>query len=161
MRNRFIVALTAALFSVAVMGGIVLATPSSGVTSTTIATGTLGPINLLVKTGSWMTQLRTKGKSTLSVVENDVAPGGTFGWHSHPGPSLIVVKSGTMTFYRGNDPTCKPEVYNAGQAFVDSGHDVHIGLNRGTTEAVVIVTRLLPVGAPARIDQPDPHICGL
>ena len=71
MRNRFIVALTAALFSVAVMGGIVLATPSSGVTSTTIATGTLGPINVLVKTGSWMTQLRTKGESTLTVVEND------------------------------------------------------------------------------------------
>ena len=104
MRNRFMVALAAALFGVAAIAGIVLATPSSGVTTTTIATGNLAPVNLVVKTGDWMAQLRTKGESSLTVTENDVAPGGTFGWHSHPGPSLVIIKSGTMTFYRGDDP---------------------------------------------------------
>ena len=98
MRNRFMVALAAALFGVAAIAGIVLATPSSGVTTTTIATGNLAPVNLVVKTGDWMAQLRTKGESSLTVTENDVAPGGTFGWHSHPGPSLVIIKSGTMTF---------------------------------------------------------------
>jgi len=159
MRNRSVIALTAALIGVLALGGIVLATPAAGVTSTTIATGSLDPVNLLVKNGDWMTQLRTKGASTLTVVENDVAPGGTFGWHSHPGPSLIIVKSGTLTFYRADDPTCTPEVHSAGDAFVDSGLDVHIGRNEGTVTAVVIVTRLLPAGAPARIDQPDPGTC--
>jgi quercetin dioxygenase-like cupin family protein len=159
MRNRVMLALTAALIAVVAIGGIVLATPSSGVTSTTIATGSLDPVNLIVKNGDWMTQLRTKGQSSLTVVENDVAPGGTFGWHSHPGPSLIIVKSGTLTFYRADDPSCTPEVHSTGEAFVDPGTDVHIGRNDGSVVAVVIVTRLLPAGAPARIDQPDPGTC--
>jgi quercetin dioxygenase-like cupin family protein len=89
-----------------------------------------------------------------------VAPGGSFGWHSHPGPSLIIVKSGRLTFYRADDPTCTPEVHSAGDAFVDEGTDVHIGRNEGTAMAVVIVTRLFPAGSPARIDQPDPGNCG-
>ena len=160
MRNRFMVALAAALFGVAAIAGIVLATPSSGVTTTTIATGNLAPVNLVVKTGDWMAQLRTKGESSLTVTENDVAPGGTFGWHSHPGPSLVIIKSGTMTFYRGDDPTCTPQVATAGDAFIDPGNVVHIGRNEGTAPAVVIVTRLLPAGAPARIDQPNPGNCG-
>ena len=160
MRNRVMLALTAAVFGVAVMGGIALATPSSGVTSTTIASGTLDPTNLLVQSGSWMTQLQTKGESTLSVVENDVAPGGTFGWHSHPGPSLIIVKSGSLVFYRADDPTCTPEVRSGGEAFIDPGTDVHVGYNNGKLTAVVIVVRFLPVGAQARIDQPGSASCG-
>jgi quercetin dioxygenase-like cupin family protein len=110
--------------------------------------------------GDWLAQLRTKEDSTLTVVENDVAPGGSFGWHSHPGPSLIIVKSGALTFYNGDDPTCSPIVHSAGDAFLDPGTDVHIGINKGTTTAVVIVTRLLPVGAQSRIDQPAPAQCG-
>jgi quercetin dioxygenase-like cupin family protein len=88
-----------------------------------------------------------------------VAPGGNFGWHSHPGPSLVIVKSGTSTFYDGNDPTCTPHVYAAGSAYVDPGGDTHIARNEGTTELVIIVARLLPEGAPARIDQPAPGNC--
>jgi quercetin dioxygenase-like cupin family protein len=89
-----------------------------------------------------------------------VAPGGSFGWHSHPGPSIIVVKSGTMTFYDGDDPSCAPEVVTTGQAVVDAGGThVHVGRNEGTVDAVVIVTRLLPAGAAARVDQPDPGNC--
>jgi quercetin dioxygenase-like cupin family protein len=160
MRKRITLALGAALLAAVAFGGIALATPSSGVTSTTIATGTLDPVNLEIKTGSWMALLRTKGETNLTVVENDVAPGGTFGWHSHPGPSLIIVKSGAITFYRAADPTCTPVVHSAGEAFIDPGTDVHMGRNEGSVTAVVIVTRLLPLGAPARIDQPEPSNCG-
>jgi len=160
MRNRIIVALAAALLGVVAIGGVVLATPASGVTSTTIATGSLDPVNLNVKNGDWKAQIRTKGQTNLTVVENRVAPGGTFGWHSHPGPSLIIVKSGTISFYRADDPSCTPEVHSAGDAYVDEGTDVHVGRNEGTVEVVLIVTRLLPAGAPARIDEPDPGICG-
>jgi quercetin dioxygenase-like cupin family protein len=160
MRNRFVVALTVALVGVVAIGGVVLATGASGVTSTPIASGGLDPININVKTGDWMTQLRTKGQTSVQVVENRVAPGGTFGWHSHPGPSLIIVKSGTITFYHGDDPSCTPEVHSTGDALVDEGTDVHVGRNEGTEDVVVIVTRLLPAGAPARIDEPASGFCG-
>ena len=160
MRRLLALALMGALLATALVTGLVQATPASGVTSTTIATGHLPQINLLVKNGDWLAQLRTKEDSTLTVVENDVAPGGSFGWHSHPGPSLIIVKSGTLTFYDESDPTCSPIVHSAGEAFLDPGTDVHIGINKGTTLAVVIVTRLLPVGAPSRIEEPAPGQCG-
>jgi quercetin dioxygenase-like cupin family protein len=159
MRNRFKLALTVALLGVTAIGGVVLATDASGVSSTSIASGRLDAVNLNVKTGNWMTQLRTKGESTLAVVENRVAVGGSFGWHSHPGPSLIIVKSGTITFYRANDPTCTGVEYKTGDALVDPGNEVHVGRNEGSQEVVVIVTRLIPVGAPARIDEPDPGTC--
>jgi quercetin dioxygenase-like cupin family protein len=160
MRNQVMVACTVAVISLIAAVGVALATPASQLTSTTIATGTLPSMNLNVKTGDWMAMLRTKGDTTLTVVENRLAPGGSFGWHSHPGPSLIIVKSGTVTFYDGDDPTCSPDVRTAGQtAFIDEG-DVHIGRNEGSEDAVVVVTRFTPAGMPARIDEPAPGNCG-
>jgi quercetin dioxygenase-like cupin family protein len=149
-----------ALTAAGLTAGLALATAAGGITSTPIVSGRLAEVNLLVKTGAWKAQIRTKGESDVSVVENRIAPGGTFGWHSHPGPSLIVVKQGTVTFYRGDDPTCSPMPYSAGQALIDSGNAVHVGRNEGTTDAVVIVTRFLPAGAPTRIDQPANPACG-
>jgi hypothetical protein len=122
-----------------VIAATALATNGSGLTSTTLAKGTLQPIDVKVKTGDWKTKLETKGTSDVIVTENRVAPGGNFGWHSHPGPSFVIVKSGTSTFY--------------------DGADTHIARNEGTTELVIIVARLLPEGAPARIDQPAPGNC--
>jgi quercetin dioxygenase-like cupin family protein len=159
MRPRILVAIAAALLGVATLGGIASATPASLLTSTTLATGSLGPINLNIKNGDWKTEIRTKGQSSLTVVENRVSPGGSFGWHSHPGPSLVIVKAGTLTFYSASDPRCSPTVHSAGEAYVDEGTDVHIARNEGTTEAVVIVTRLIPEGSAPRIDEPDPVTC--
>jgi quercetin dioxygenase-like cupin family protein len=158
-QNRFMFALTAALVAVVALGGVAVATPASGLTSTTIASGTLDPVNFLVKNGDWMAHLRTKGESTLTVVENRVAPGGSFGWHSHPGPSLVIVKAGTLTFYEASDPNCTPSVHSAGDAYVDEGTDVHIARNETQAEAIVIVTRIIPVGSAPRIDEPDPGTC--
>jgi len=152
--------MTIALTAVGAIAGVVMAPPAVGVTSTPIASGTLDPVNLNVRTGDWGAKLRTQGQTTVAVVENRVAPGGTFGWHSHPGPSLIVVKSGTITFYHADDPTCTPDVRHAGDAIVDDGTDVHVGRNEGTEDVVVIVTRLIPVGAPPRIDEPASGFCG-
>lgn len=137
-----------------------LATLASGVTSTTIAQGTLDGLDVKTKTGDWKIKMKTKGQSQIAVTENKVAPGGNFGWHSHPGPSLVIVKSGTSTFYSGDDPDCTPHVHPAGTAYVDPGGSVHIARNESPTEdLVVIVTRLMPAGAAPRIDEPNPGNC--
>ncbi len=160
MRTQILLILAAAVLAVGAMAGAALATQPQGLTSTTIATGTLQPISFIVKNGDWLAQIRTKGELSVTVVENRVAPGGTFGWHSHPGPSLIILKTGTLTFYEADDPTCTPEVHVAGDAFVDEGTDIHVARNESATqEAIVIVTRLLPLGEPSRVDQPDPANC--
>jgi len=160
MFKRLILAGIGCVLCVGSFVGVALATSQSGITSTSIASGTLDEVNINVKTDPWSAHLRTKELSTVAVVENRVAPGGTFGWHSHPGPSLIVVKSGVITFYHGDDPTCTGESYGPGQALVDSGNDVHVGRNEGAVDVVVIVTRIIPMGANPRNDEPDPGFCG-
>ena len=148
-------------FAVLAIATTALATMASGVTSTTIAQGNVeADLGSKVKTGDWKLNFDTKGPSTLAVSENRVAPGGTFGWHSHPGPSLVIVKSGTSTFYRGDDPDCTPQVHPTGTAYLDPGGVVHTARNESATEdLVVIVLRVIPVGAMPRIDEANPGNC--
>lgn len=139
-----------------------LATPSSGLTSSTVSLGRFGSFHL--KTQAEPTnriELKTKGDSDIYVVSNTFAPGATSGWHTHPGPSLITVKSGTITAYEGDDPTCTAHSYTAGQGFVDAGGaDVHLLRNQGTVDAVTVAVQILPAGAPRRIDvTPAPGNC--
>jgi len=167
MRNRFMLALSAALLAAVAMFGFVQATPSAGVTSTTIAVGRFGDIDAMtltdidpgLRTDLWQARIRTKGSSDLYVLENRIAPGGTFGWHSHPGPSLVIVKSGALTLYLAADPSCTPHVVGAGSGFVDNGGDVHVVRNEGSVETVVYVTSLIPEGFARRIDEPSPGTC--
>jgi quercetin dioxygenase-like cupin family protein len=154
-----LIALLAGLAAL-VVATTALATMAVGVTSTPIAQGNVDDLDVQVRTGDWKVKLDTKGPTTLAVSENRVAPGGHFGWHSHPGPSLVIVKSGTSTFYRGDDPNCTPQVHPAGTAYVDPGGVVHTARNESLTEdLVVIVTRLVPAGAAPRIDEANPGNC--
>ena len=77
----------------------------------------------------------------------------------NPWPSFSVVKSGTLSFYRGDDPTCTPVIYHAGDVLIDPGNVVHNGRNEGSVDLVLTVTRLIPHGAAARIDEPNPGNC--
>jgi quercetin dioxygenase-like cupin family protein len=143
-----------------------LATPPSGATPTLLAKGrfaadidarTKTDIDPGPRTSWWKGLINTKGASDLEVLEVRLAPSGTFGWHSHPGPSLVIVKSGTATFYMAGDPTCTPHVVQAGEGFVDNGGDVHLVRNEGNVELVNIVASLIPAGATRRIDESNPY----
>jgi quercetin dioxygenase-like cupin family protein len=98
----------------------------------------------------------------FAVQQVTVAPGGTTGWHTHPGPALVLVKSGEFTLYDGDDKSCHGTVYKAGQSFVDAGFGhVHVGRNEGTTnvEFYVVYLAPAPTGQPLRVDAPSPGNC--
>lgn len=145
------------------------ATPAQGFTSTTLAQGRFGEIdvfNRFLPPGApvsklWLSWQKTKGSSDLYVQSNVWQPGGSTGWHSHPGHTLVTVTAGTITAYEGDDPECKPHVYTAGMGFVDpGGTHVHIIRNESTSEvAQVIAVRLVPAGQPGRVEAPDPGNC--
>ncbi len=150
----------------------VLATPASGFTSTSLAVGRLGEFDVMNKlvwddpdpTNSkknvWHSTQKTKGDSDLYVQSNVWIPGGTSGWHTHPGHSLITVTAGTVTAYEGDDPTCTPKVYTVGMTFVDEGGEhVHVIRNEGAVAARTITVQLLPAGATRRIDAPANPAC--
>jgi quercetin dioxygenase-like cupin family protein len=159
MKTRFVLALLVVVAAVAAYGGTVLATSQRGITSTPLAISQLGEINAKTLSSSWQARINTKGESDVWMLENRIAPGGSFGWHSHPGPSIVIVKTGTLTLYRADDPTCSPEVVAAGSGFVDDGGDTHLVRNEGTVETVVYVMSIVPRGAARRIDQPQPSNC--
>jgi len=140
--------------------GIALATTGVGISTTQIVMGHFDSIRLKADDGSFKVKLDTKGESDVYVVSNVIQPGGNTGWHTHPGPSLITVKSGTITAYEGDDPTCTPTVYTAGQGFVDPGGEhVHILRNEGTVPAETIAVQIVARGAARRIDMPAPGNC--
>jgi len=166
-RIRILFALGSALLVLVVTSSFVMATPGSGVTSTVFAIGqfdvidatTLTDIDPSDTTDFWQARIKTKGSTSVHIIENRIAPGGTFGWHSHPGPSLVVVKTGELTLYLASDPTCTGRVVPAGEGFVDNGGDVHVVRNEGAVETIVYVTSLVPEGFARRIDQPAPGQC--
>ena len=108
----------------------------------------------------WLSMQKTKGSSDLYVQSNVWQPGGSTGWHSHPGHSLIIITAGTVTAYESDDPECKPQVYTQGMSFVDSGGGhVHIIRNEGAVQAQTIAVQLIPAGGMRRIDAAAPANC--
>jgi hypothetical protein len=169
MRKKltWVVLLSAVIGGTILYTGKVLATPSSGFTGTTLSLGRFGEMDVFNQftpppntSNIWLSWQKTKGLSDLYVQSNVWQPGGTTGWHSHPGHSLITVTAGTVTEYEGDDPNCTPHVYTAGMGFVDAGGDhVHIVRNEGSVVATTIAVQLIPAGATRRIDAPDPGNC--
>jgi quercetin dioxygenase-like cupin family protein len=140
--------------------GVAIATTGTGISTNIISVGALSDLRLKSDIDGHKVDITTKGASDLYVVDNVIAPGGSTGWHSHPGPSLITVKSGTITEYHSDDPSCTPTVYTAGQTFVDAGGDhEHILRNEGSVPAETIAVQIVASGAPRRIDLPAPGNC--
>ncbi len=177
------------LFSAAIMvaaifyEGKVSATPATGFKATTIATGTFAEIDAFNQASKhelpagfdgnvWLSLQKTKGPSDL-YVQSNVWPAvnpttgavASTGWHTHPGHSLIIVTSGSITEYMDD---CTPHAYTfvPGQpapTLVDpgSGH-LHIIRNEGSVPASSIAVQLVPYDpakANRRIDAPAPETC--
>ena len=137
-------------------GGDATATPGSGATTTTLGRATMPAVHL--NAGDFTLRQHHDADAVTVVVTLD--PGGTTGWHLHPGPVINQVIAGTVTYYRGDDPACTPHRYAAGQGFWDHGGDVHIVRNEGTTSATFLATFLnVPPGTAPRIDEPSPGNC--
>jgi quercetin dioxygenase-like cupin family protein len=80
-------------------------------------------------------------------------PGGTTGWHTHPGPVVVVVKSGALTEIEANG--CMV-VHPAGSAFFENANEVHNVVNQTGIVTDVYATFLSPAGAQPLIPAADP-----
>jgi|GEM_PF-906432 len=98
--------------------------------------------------------------NTVAAINAQGTVVGYSGWHTHPGPSVVLVKSGVATVYDGDDPTCTPKTYAAGSGFVDPGDGhVHMVRNEGTAVLVTQAFQIIPTGDARRIDAPSPGNC--
>ena len=72
-------------------------------------------------------------------VKYTVQPGAQFPWHSHYGPVIVNIVSGSLTYVPAG--TCEERTYSAGESFVDAGHGhVHTAFNPGSAPTVFIAT---------------------
>ncbi len=101
-----------------------------------------------------------KAGTDIAMVQITVDPGGSSGWHSHPGGAIIVVKMGSLTVYESVGDQCRTKTYTAGQAFVERPGEVDQVINTGAVPYVLLVTfPRVPHGTSSRIDEPDPGTC--
>ena len=154
--RRYLAPVVLAMLPVA-LASTASGTPSSGIASTVhVARAT---IEEPVKVNVDGIKLKTKESTDISVVTLTIAPGGTTGWHRHPGVVLIAVREGTGTFYAAD---CTSTTYSAGDAFVETGEDsAAVVRNESARAFVITVTFFVPQGAPFRMDEPNPGCPGI
>ena len=140
--------LLAAVFATGLTAGVALAGQPARPVATTVAAGTLAtPAHaVIVAQGETGTVAGMADVGEVRVVKFELAPGGAFPWHQHPGPVWAVVTRGTLTLYGA---ACDAYLHPAGGVFFDPGNLTHTARNEGDEPVEVIATFMFPADAGA------------
>jgi quercetin dioxygenase-like cupin family protein len=137
-------------------GSNALATPPSGATAAFTVRATIPSHHF----DSNDFKVFQKDQEDVVMRQVTLAPGGSSGWLSHPGPQYVIVTQGTISVYEAGDATCTAHRFSTGEGFVGIPGDVHILRNEGAAPASLVVTFLdVPVGGAFRLDEPNPGNC--
>jgi mannose-6-phosphate isomerase-like protein (cupin superfamily) len=142
------------------------ATPPSGISFTPVGRATLPEFDIKRKDKDLDWEIRLETNQPIDVATQIVSfpPGANSGWHTHPGPVFFTVRTGTLTVYEGNDPTCTGIQFPAGTGAVEAGTLTHVHMVRNETNSLAeaVVTYMVPVGtlqSQLRSDRPNPGNC--
>jgi quercetin dioxygenase-like cupin family protein len=101
--------------------------------------------------------LHMKGATDVLQADLIFQAGASAGWHIHPGPVVVVIKSGKLTEIHSNG--CMT-VHDAGSAFFESPGEVHNVVNQTSGVTDVYATFLSPTGSQPLIPVADPgNVC--
>jgi quercetin dioxygenase-like cupin family protein len=106
------------------------ATPPSGIAAELLARGTIAHASHVHVAG---VELETRGPIDAATVHVTFQPAGSTGWHVHPGPALVTVKTGQLTLHRAK--SCRTRAFSAGQTFLEFGPN-DVNLTRNETSGV-------------------------
>ena len=138
--------------------GAVFATDSpDGLTPVLLARGTLAE---KVKVNVGDIKIQTKDAVDVATLQVTFSKGGgSAGWHIHPGPVFVVVKSGEISVWTED---CQKTVYGVGETFFEMGPEESMLVKNEDpdTDAVVVGTFIVPVGA-APLTITTEHLCGI
>jgi quercetin dioxygenase-like cupin family protein len=154
--RRAILLVAVGVTVLALVVGAALATPPSGATTTLITRATLGKFEAENKGIELESE---RASADIAIVRVVIEPGGSTGWHHHPGVGPASVKSGAVTFY---DAQCHKTVYKAGEGFLESHDEPMLVRNQGSVKAVFYVTFIVPTETTElRFDDPKPKGCNV
>jgi quercetin dioxygenase-like cupin family protein len=162
VRHPRALAAIAAAVAVSAAGTAALAAPPdpapAGVHITPLAQAGLAG---KVRVNSQGIAIRTRGPRAMLVTRIVVDPGGTFGWHTHPGPVLVAVAKGTLTVFEAHQGHCMRSTVKAGDAFVEDGGHVHLARNQGGAPVQLYATFLARNGTTEFLKPvARPRACG-
>ena len=143
--------------SLAVTGSALAEHAPGGTTAVVLARGTLAE---KVKANVGHIKIKTKDAVDVATLEVTFARGGgSAGWHTHPGPVFVVIKSGEISVWNED---CEKTVYGAGETFFEMGPEASMLVKNEDpdTDAVVVGTFIVPVGATP-LTIPTEHRCGI
>lgn len=157
MKRSIALVLLALGASVAIAGTVLATHPPGGTTPVLLARGTLAEP---VKVNVGATKIQTKDAVDIATLQVTFAKGGgSAGWHKHPGPVFVVVKSGEISVWTED---CEKTVYGAGETFFEVGPEASMLVKNEDpgTDAVVVGTFVVPVGA-SPLTITTKHLCGI
>ena len=151
---------------VVLVAGVALATPGSGTSATLVARAAFADhvdLKLSIQDGhQGRDTIHVRNAADTVMQQIQFGPAGVSGWHSHPGPAVILIKSGQLTFYSEDDRECRGRTFSAGQAFIEPPGLVHFAHNPSLTEIAEVGVTYVDVPpdlASPRIDEPAPGNC--
>lgn len=142
------------------------ATPPFNIAFVPVGRATVAEFDVKRKDKALDFEIRMQAPQAIDAATQIVTfqPGGNSGWHTHPGPVIFTVRTGTLTVYEGDDPLCTALVFPAGTGAVEAGDSHHLHMVRNETNSIAeaLVTYLVPAGTPQallRSDRPNPGNC--
>jgi quercetin dioxygenase-like cupin family protein len=156
MVRRIRMAIAIGGIAVLLGGTVALATPPSGLTSTLLARGSWSRHDRVQLLAGLTRQIKP-ASSDVAMVRATLEPGGTTGWHDHPGSSVVILATGTLTISEAKGRGCRVTEVSAaaGQKAFFHPDDAHRFDNKGETVAEFYITYFAPTAAPLLIDVPQ------
>jgi quercetin dioxygenase-like cupin family protein len=153
-RTRIILAIGAMTLGVGLT--VAYATlPVTNVDPSTVPLGTLaGKTSVYVQSTDAFEEVIHKHGATSVLQHIHGAPNSSTGWHTHPGPNIVLVVSGSTTLV---DEHCHETTYGPGQGFV-TGLKVHEAIT-GPDGVDFYQLYLLPTDADVLRTDANPPVC--
>jgi quercetin dioxygenase-like cupin family protein len=150
MQTRWIPALAA--IAVLALAGGALATHVAQVDPATVPTGFLAAHNAVRDVPvSALARAVTPNGADAFIQHVRLDPNVPTGWHTHPGPAIVAVVEGSVTYEEAEANRCVDATYLAGEGFVDRGFGhVHRAI-AGADGVDFYVVYLLPPGSATHV----------
>ena len=155
--KRFLTASAIALVPLGTLSALTFASPAQDVQPTAIARSTFKSFNVRSNPhGPVDFRAHASQSMDIFVRQHDYKPGGFTGWHTHPGPVFLQVKSGELVVYDYAQP-CKGILLTPGKGYVDTGAG-HMVVNESGQPATDISVIMAPAdGGPFRGELDPPN----
>jgi quercetin dioxygenase-like cupin family protein len=141
--------------------GVALADHVTQVEPSTVPTGFLAAHNEIDAVGvNALARAVKPDGAELYIQHARLGAGQATGWHTHPGPVLVAVVKGTLTYEDAHANRCRRITYSAGEGFTDPGFGhVHRAI-AGPSGAEFYPVYILPKGADTHvIPETAPEEC--